>query len=262
MDKNLKRIRKAIEMRQKAKGLNRTNRSQQEDYLQSNALPEMEESHGFYPSISASHTNSASPENNSRITSIAVKALLSVSLFLGTAFVTEIDRPFMQQPKEWLTSTLTNQFPFAKVNAWYSDAFGAPLSFRPSTVTEEVTNDAGYLPVNGIISEHFHENGQGIYIEPEGEENVAAVQEGIVVFAGNDRSTEKTVKIQHADGTTTQYGFLDSIEVHLYQHIANGQVLGTSGMEMESESSSVFFAIEQENQYIDPEQVILVDQQP
>lgn len=115
-----------------------------------------------------------------------------------------------------------------------------PCHSKPSTVTEEVTNDAGYLPVNGIISEHFHENGQGIYIEPEGEENVAAVQEGIVVFAGNDRSTEKTVKIQHADGTTTQYGFLDSIEVHLYQHIANGQVLGTSGMEMESESSSVF----------------------
>ncbi|MFD1414004.1 M23 family metallopeptidase [Oceanobacillus jeddahense] len=260
MDKNLKKIRKAIEMRQKAKGLNQTKQKQQEDYLQSNALPDMEESHGFYPSISASHTNSAIPENNSRVTNIAVKALLSVSLFLGTAFVTEIDRPFMNQPKEWLTSTLTNQFPFAKVNAWYSEAFGAPLSFSPSAVTEEVITDSSYLPVNGIISEHFHENGQGIYIEVEGEENVAAVQEGIVVFAGNDRSTNKTVKIQHADGTTTQYGFLDSIEVHLYQHISNGQVLGTLGTE--NDSTSVFFAIEQENQYIDPEQVILVDQQP
>ncbi|WP_040981663.1 M23 family metallopeptidase [Oceanobacillus jeddahense] len=260
MDKNLKKIRKAIEMRQKAKSLNQTKQNQQEDYLQSNALPDMEESHGFYPSISASHTNSAIPENNSRVTNIAVKALLSVSLFLGTAFITEIDRPFMNQPKEWLTSTLTNQFPFAKVNAWYSEAFGTPLSFSPSAVTEEVITDSSYLPVNGIISEHFHENGQGIYIEAEGEENVAAVQEGIVVFAGNDRSTNKTVKIQHADGTTTQYGFLDSIEVHLYQHISNGQVLGTLGTE--NDSTSVFFAIEQENQYIDPEQVILVDQQP
>ncbi|WP_077603169.1 M23 family metallopeptidase [Oceanobacillus sojae] len=260
MDKNLKKIRKSIEMRQKVKGLNRAKQGNQEDYLQSNALPDIEESHGFYPSISSSHTNSAIPENNSRIASIAVKALLSVSLFLGTALVTEVDKPFMEQPKEWITSNLTNQFPFAKVNAWYSEAFGTPLSFRPGTVAEEVVTDPTYLPVNGTISEHFHENGQGVYIDADGEENVAAVGEGIVVFAGNDRSTDKTVKVQHADGSTTQYGFLDSIDVHLYQHISNGQVLGTLGKE--SGNQSVFFAIEQENQYIDPEQVILVDQQP
>ncbi|WP_152654751.1 M23 family metallopeptidase [Oceanobacillus sp. CFH 90083] len=262
MDKNVKKIRKAIEMRQKAKGVNRVKQNEQEDYLHSNALPDMEESHGFYPSVSASHTSAANPEKSSQITSIAVKALLSVSLFLGTALVTEVDKPFMHQPKEWITSTLTNQFPFAKVNAWYSEAFGTPLSlsFRPSTITEEVVTDPAYLPVNGTISERFHENGQGVYIDAEEEGNVAAVGEGIVVFAGNDRSTDKTVKIQHADGTTTQYGFLDSVEVHLYQHIANGQVLGTSGAE--GNSPSVFFAIEHENQYIDPEQVILVDQQP
>ncbi|WP_080874238.1 M23 family metallopeptidase [Oceanobacillus timonensis] len=260
MDKNIKKIRKTIEMRQKAKGLNQKKQYQQDNYLQSNVLPDTEESHGFYHSVSASHTSTAIPENNSRMTSIAVKALLSVSLFLGTAFVTEIDKPFMTQPKEWITSTLTNQFPFAKVNAWYSEAFGTPLSFRPDPAAEEVTTNGDSLPVNGAISESFHENGQGIYIDAEGEENVAAVQEGIVVFAGNDRSTDKTVKIQHADGTTTQYGFLDSIDVHLYQHISNGQVLGTPGTE--NDSTSVFFSIEQENQYIDPEQVILVDQQP
>ncbi|GIO21792.1 M23 family metallopeptidase [Oceanobacillus sp. J11TS1] len=260
MDKNVKKIRKSIEMRQKAKGLNKA-KPNKEDYLQSNVLPDMEESHGFYPSISTGHTNSATPKNHSRITNIAVKAMLSVSLFLGTAFVTEVDKPFMDQPKEWVTTSLTNQFPFAKVNAWYSEAFGNPLSFRPSTVTtEEVTSDTAYLPVNGTIEEHFHENGQGIYIEAEGGENVAAIQEGIVVFAGNDRNTDKTVKIQHADGSTSQYGFLDSIDVHLYQYISNGQVLGT--LESGGNHQSVFFAIEHENQYIDPEQVILVDQQP
>ncbi|MFD1065384.1 peptidoglycan DD-metalloendopeptidase family protein [Oceanobacillus locisalsi] len=260
MDKNIKKIRKTIEMRQKTKGLNQKKQYQQENYLQNNALPDMEESHGFYPSVSANHTNTAVPENNARITSIAVKALLSVSLFLGTAFVTEMDRPFMDQPKEWINTTLTNQFPFAKVNAWYSESFGTPLSFRPDPVTEEAVTEGAFLPVNGAISEPFHENGQGIYIDAEGDKNVAAVQEGIVVFAGNDRSTDKTVKIQHADGTTTQYGFLDSIDVHLYQHISDGQVLGTPGTG--NDSTSVFFAIEQENQYIDPEQVILVDQQP
>lgn len=258
MDKNIKRIRKSIEMRKKAKGLERVKRNG-EEYLQSHVLPDVEESHGFYPTVSTLNSKSMVSKHSSFAAGFALKALLSVSLFLGVALITEVDKPFLEKPKEWTASALTNQFPFAKVNAWYTEVFGSPLSFRPETVNKELNTGQSVLPVSGTITENFAENGYGIHITSDGETNVSSVHSGVVVFAGNDRTTGKTVKVQHADGSISQYGFLDSIEVHLYQHISNSQVLGA--LEPES-NQSVFFAIEKGNEYIDPEQVMLVDQQP
>src|SRR5699024_12750286 len=78
-----------------------------------------------------------------------------------------------------------------------------------------------------------------------------------VTFAGNDRKTNKTVVIQHADNSTTTYGYLQSIDVHLYQSIQSNQRLGT--FVSTQENRHLYFSIEKDNQYIDPVQVIQVD---
>lgn len=116
------------------------------------------------------------------------------------------------------------------------------------------------LPVNGNITETFQTNGTGIMITPEETTNVTSIQEGVVIFAGNDRETNKTITIQHADGTVTNYGNLSSIDVHLYQFIAGNQQIGSFTPEADNET--VFFSIEKNNDYVDPVQVIQVDELP
>lgn len=89
---------------------------------------------------------------------------------------------------------------------------------------------------------------------------VAALSEGVVIFAGKKQDTDKTVIIQHADGSTSTYGFLSSIDVHLYQVVNSKQRLGEFTPTTDNEM--VYFAIEKDNEFVDPVQVIEVDENP
>src|SRR5699024_11362991 len=81
------------------------------------------------------------------------------------------------------------------------------------------------LPVTGSVTESFQTNGKGIMIAPDSTSMVSALQEGIVIFAGNDRETNKTIKIQHPDGSISTYGYLNTVDVHLYRPIDKEQEL-------------------------------------
>nr|WP_256558183.1 M23 family metallopeptidase [Halobacillus sp. A1] len=87
-------------------------------------------------------------------------------------------------------------------------------------------------------------------------EEVKSIKEGTVIFAGNDPETKKTVIIQHQDDSNTIYGFLSTIDVHLYEHI---QAQETVGLLNEKDGNEFFFAIEKDKQYLDPAAVIKVD---
>lgn len=224
------------------------------------SIPGEEEKHGYY-SVFTNHEE-VSSRNNRAVTSIALKGILSAMLFFGTALLWQADTTLLQKPREWTSQVMKNEFPFAKVNVWYKETFGRPLSLspEPEPVLETNEDQAMALPVNGNITETFQTNGTGIMITPKETANVTSIQEGVVIFAGNDKETNKTVTVQHADGTVTNYGNLSSIDVHLYQFIAGNQQIGSFTPEADNET--VFFSIEKNNDYVDPVQVIQVDELP
>src|SRR5699024_3308855 len=154
---------------------------------------------------------------------VFVKGVLALLLFFGAGLVYRTDFAGMNKTAEWTSSVLTNEFPFAKVNQWYQQAFGKPLGFSSQeTADEEDSQDeqALALPVNGEVEESFQANGSGIRIAPQQTTDVSVLREGVVLFAGNDRKTDKTVVVQHSDGSTSTYGNLNSLDVHAYQHVA------------------------------------------
>src|SRR5699024_2326739 len=191
------------------------------------------------------------------ITGFAVKATLSAMLFLTAAVLFQTDSELLSGPKEWAANNLTEEFPFARVNQWYQETFGAPMALSSQSSDD---GQALALPVNGSVSESFQANGTGIMLAPEKETDVSALQGGVVTFAGNDRELGKTVIVQHADNSETVYGNLSSIDVHLYQFIDSGQKLGI--FSPDANNKSVYFAIEQNDTYVDPVQVIQVDETP
>src|SRR5699024_8634102 len=120
------------------------------------------------------------------------------------------DTTLFANVKSWTSDALTEEFPFAKVNVWYQETFGNPLAFTP-TGSKGSEHDGLALPVSGSVTESFQTNGKGIMIAPDTSSVVSAIQEGIVIFAGNDRETKKTVKVQHPDGSTSTYGHLNTV---------------------------------------------------
>ncbi|WP_087971802.1 M23 family metallopeptidase [Oceanobacillus rekensis] len=254
MDKDIRKIRKSIEQRKKDRGVNPVKGSIKQPLP---PFPEIEEKHGYYPVFEGS---GKPRERNKKkaVTGIVVKGVLSVMLFLGTALIWQTDSDFLHKPKEWTSQVLTNEFPFAKVNVWYKETFGQPLSLSPNSIAQLDHNQEIALPVTGNITETFQANGTGIMISPGDTANVSSIREGVVIFAGNDKITNKTVTVQHSDGSVSNYGNLSTIDVHLYQFISGNQLLGSFVPSVENET--VYFSITKDNDYIDPVQVIPVDE--
>ncbi|MUV39503.1 Stage IV sporulation protein FA [Lentibacillus sp. JNUCC-1] len=108
--------------------------------------------------------------------------------------------------------------------------------------------------------ETFQTHGSGILIAPEDTTKVSALKSGVIIFAGNDRKTGKTIVVQHADNSLSTYGYLSSIDVHVYQSVQAQEHLGV--FEPKTNMENLYFAIEKDNKPIDPVQVIQVDDRP
>ena len=253
MRKNIQRVRRDIQRRRQLK--NRQPSMRNYERIEA-SFPNEQDKHGevqLYPK----HVN-YQRRSRSLFSPSFFKAFLSLVVFLLVFLVFQTNVIQTSAPKHWLETHLTKEFPFATVNAWYNDRFGRPLAFNPQFNTNLPEFERQALPVIGEVSEPFHLNGEGIKISSDVATPVKAWEDGIVIFSGNDRSTKKTVTIQHADHSETSYGFLSTIDVHLYQYIATGQVIGM--FHPEEGQKEIYFSIEKDDSFIDPAQVIYVDE--
>lgn len=224
--------------------------------------PQDEEMHGYPPFVTGYGRKSKAPDVpdvNKQTSRIGLQLFLSALLFATVAIGKNTDFSLLDGPEQWVTSQLQEEFPFAKVTAWYSDRFGDPLQV---VQPEEKSGQADLaMPVNGTVTTPFQNDGKGIVMTTDNNSEVKAVSEGTVIFAGNDEETKKTVILQHQDGSKTIYGYLSSIDVHLYEHVPAQNSVGAVTSE-EGTSAEFFFAIEKDKQYLDPVEVIKVDESP
>lgn len=258
MDKNVKKVRKAIEQRKKERG-----RMYSAEKVQPIYFEDTEEKHGYPPNITGHHVKQEAGNQgagNREIAPFIMKGILSGILFFSIAILMHSDFELLEKPQQTAENLLKNEFPFAKVNVWYQEVFGSPLALSPQSAIKGNGENEGGLPVSGKISESFQVNGEGVKITPGKETDVFSHKDGVVVFAGNDTATNKTIIIQHEDGTNSKYGFLSEIEVYLYQYVNTNQRIGS--FHPESGSESVYFSLEKDNSYLDPVQVIEVDDIP
>ncbi|HLS06581.1 MAG TPA: M23 family metallopeptidase [Bacillota bacterium] len=252
MQRQIKNVRRSIKQRRNIKHIRK---KKHEHPLTTNFVDEHEKQGDvqLYPP----HTLS-SKGKQSFISFPLLKGILALFLFGSTFIMFKTNMLQAVAPKDWIEDQLTKEFPFATVNAWYYEKFGRPLAFNPQVNDVATDDSANTLPVLGKVSEPFHVNGQGIKISPTEVTPVKAWQDGIVIFSGNDRTTKKTVIIQHADQSETSYGYLSTNDVHLYQYVAAGQVIGM--FHPGEEYRDIYFSIEKDDSYIDPIQVMQVDE--
>ncbi|WP_077621365.1 M23 family metallopeptidase [Sediminibacillus massiliensis] len=258
MKKDVSQVRKSIAKRKREKSISSVTSFKQEAPDFKNSFPQDEEKHGYLPFSTENYTDSSDIKEKFTA-NLVMKSILAGILFFAIATIHRADMPWLIQPKQWTSQALTEEFPFASVNQWYQNKFGSPLAMTPDK--EETEDQPAALPVNGTVSQSFQANGEGIRIAADEKSQVVAVEAGTVIFAGNDSETGKTVIVQHADKSKSIYGYLSSIDVYQYQFIDASTVLGefdpSTGV-----SKDIYFGIQKNNQYLDPIQVIQVDETP
>lgn len=258
MSKGIKQVRKSINQRKRTRGLKQQDGSSKPVFP---SFPEEEEKHGYFPMFHDDTAKSwSSGKTDKRISSVVVKGMLSIMLFFTVALIFQTDSEWLSKPKKWTGSALSEEFPFASVNNWYQETFGKPMAVAPNEQPANHESSPLAMPVMGSVYQSFQENGTGIMIKPGEETEVSVLQEGVVIFAGNKPETGKTIIVQHADESKTTYGYLSEINVHLYEPVDAKQKLGI--FKPTDEKKTVYFAIEKDNAFIDPVQVIKVDDSP
>ncbi|MGM9934099.1 MAG: peptidoglycan DD-metalloendopeptidase family protein [Clostridium sp.] len=153
---------------------------------------------------------------------------------------------------------MKQEFQFASVSTWYEKAFGKPIAFLPSkSETETADADDGYaMPASGKITQSFEKNGEGIILETSLGSKVEAINEGVVIFAGEKEDIGKTVVIQHANKSESWYGNLEKIDVHLYDMVKKGNEVGQVTVSEDSSKGSFYLAIKEHDKFVDPNKVI------
>lgn len=256
MSKGIKRVRQSINQRKKMRSLDLKDNAKIESH-RAFSLPTEEEQHGYLPGLPEQNRNTK--QDVKIVRGFITKGILSVILFLGILFLLTNEGEYFSDSKTFVKEALTEEFPFAKIHGFYQETFGKPLALVPGQA-DQLADKQLALPVSGSIAETFDRNGTGVMIAPKSASTVFSMNDGVVVFAGNDRETNKTVIVQHTDGSKSTYGYLSTINVHLYQFIQTSQKIG--GFAGNGKDNKIYFSIEKNKQYVDPVEVIKVNGGP
>lgn len=251
-------VRKRIAKRKRDRGLSNDNEVSKRTSL----FLSDEERYGVYspPTYEGGPDNGKGGHPLFRAEVFMFKILFSAVIVLVVAIVFKNGTPMFEQAKSAITYSLEEEFQFAAVSSWYRDQFGEPLAlFEPKTGESKEEGSESQtaqlaVPASGKVLESFEDNGQGIMVETD-RPSVEAMNEGIIIEAGEKPDTGLTIVLQHSDGTKSWYGNLDKIDVALYDFVEKGKELGKTKLS-DNQKGTYYFAIKKGDDFIDPIQVI------
>ncbi|MGE6629074.1 peptidoglycan DD-metalloendopeptidase family protein [Bacillus sp. NPDC077027] len=186
-----------------------------------------------------------------------LKCLLSASIVLITAITFKGQAGPFQQLKPVMNQTFKQDFQFATVNHWFEKTIGNPLAFLPEKKegqSDVQANQELAVPASGKVQESFTQNGAGVKVETS-TEAIDSMKEGYVVEVKKKSDTGLTVVIQHADSSYSWYGQLKDTDVALYDFVDKGEKVGSISLD-DKGKGIYYFAIKQNEHFIDPIQVI------
>ncbi|GGE75651.1 M23 family metallopeptidase [Priestia taiwanensis] len=187
-----------------------------------------------------------------------MKIMISAILVIIVAILFRTNHVALDPSRVVVRGVFEQEFQFAAISQWYEEQFGTPLALWPNSPKKEqnIAQVDYVVPATGKIIETFQANGQGVLVETALHASVEAIDEGTVSFIGTKERLGKTVVIQHGDGSESWYGQLDSVAVRLYDKVDAKRTIGTVSTNEEKKAGNYYFAIKQENGFVDPDKVI------
>lgn len=190
------------------------------------------------------------------------RAMIAACLFLGAGILFKSESEKLTPVKQYVTGVMEQEFQFAAVKEWYEGKFGNPVALFPDGTDDvDTAGDAPLyaLPANGKVLEDFQANGKGIMVETVLSTEVEAINAGVITYAGEKEGIGNTVIIQHADGSESWYGMLESVDVSLYDFVKTKDKLGSVTNSEDGKTGTFYFAIKQNESFVDPLQVVPIE---
>ncbi|MFD4154309.1 peptidoglycan DD-metalloendopeptidase family protein, partial [Streptomyces hydrogenans] len=103
----------------------------------------------------------------------------------------------------------------------------APASARPAAVTAA-------CPSAGFVSQPYHSGHNGVDIAADYGTPIHAVADGEVTISGYESGYGQWIRIQHPDGTISEYGHMYQRDVAEGEHVVAGQRIALMGSEGDS----------------------------
>ncbi|MNW44408.1 Stage IV sporulation protein FA [compost metagenome] len=199
-------------------------------------------------------------------TALFVRLVISSLLFAAVWGMNRYEPSWATPIRAFIAKSLTVEMDFQAVEAWYTRYFGGAPSFIPIFKTNEdsglrVGAAAGFSsPIAGHLASPFALSLKGIEIIPDtGSSQVKTIETGRVLRVARDAVTGQTVTVQHAGGYVSVYGHLEQISVEKGDWLEGGDVLGSLPPRTQSPLPTLYFAIQKDDRYIDPADVIPFD---
>ncbi|MHA6485146.1 peptidoglycan DD-metalloendopeptidase family protein [Paenibacillus sp. strain BS8-2] len=193
------------------------------------------------------------------------KAAAALLIFGGIYGMFHYEADWAGRGQTIVKQALTDEFDFAAVAIWYKEAFAGAPSFIPIFqgdpeaavgVDGDVTDHVVAPLEHGSLIRTFAEMLNGIELADESEASVVAVEMGRVVMVTEGQDS---ILIQHANNRVSIYSKLGSAGVSVNDWVEAGDPIGNLKGANESGQSLLHFAIKENDQHVDPLEVITLD---
>lgn len=237
-----------------------------EKLWKSNANPWESWNHSSYnpEEPSSVEENLAKKKTYSLFSHLKIQFVISVLIFLAILLATQLSNPYIEQGKVWIRTQLETSMDFVSIANYYENMFAGSPSFIPNFGKKSEQALAKHnqsvdivSPIEqGILVHSFAELLNGVEIAGAVKANVHAVEKGRVIHV---RDQQDSVIIQHADNRLSIYTRLGEVNVAVSDWVEAGAVIGKLAPIAGEDYSLLFMAIKQDDQYIDPLDVISVE---
>ncbi|CAI6082801.1 hypothetical protein PAECIP112173_03684 [Paenibacillus sp. JJ-100] len=202
--------------------------------------------------------------------SLLRRTVISAVLFGGVWGLFQLNASWTVSPKTVIADVLHNDMDFAAAAAWYEKNFGGTPSFLPVLGhTTDVVNGTGVRqllqkPVSGTVVQPFALSMKGIEIVPDtavagGLVQVVSSGAGRVIEVLGDPSSGYTVVIQHTGKMTAVYGRMNNNDVQVNDWVEAGDAVGSLKSGDDKNPATLYFAIKEGEEYVDPAEVVALD---
>ncbi|GGG20335.1 M23 family metallopeptidase [Paenibacillus abyssi] len=199
---------------------------------------------------------------------LRLKLFIGLMMFASVWGMFQLDMPWAKSGQLFVADALTNEMDFEAAAAWYQNRFAGSPAFIPIFGSKEQTaervNGIIKLPIvvpvqDGVIVRTFAELLSGVEVAAPSEAEVSAVETGRVLLVSYDEATGETVVIQHANKRVTVYSRLEQADVAQNDWVEAGQVIGKLMPATDERPSLLFFAVKENDRYVDPTGVVPFD---
>lgn len=172
---------------------------------------------------------------------LALKVLASIILVVVVVFITSSPGGMFDHAKNRIDDAFNRNFQFGEITSIIEERYGTLTAFLPSKMEK---NEEVYSPVLGreTVGLEVKKSGDGFLVDVGSLGKVSSLTEGVVTFAGEDKTYGPTVVVESGDGSKVVYYGLESIFARTYQHIEAGDLIGKSKV-----SGEYFLVVEKNN---------------